>query len=186
MHSRTSSTNSFSVTADGLEEIFEAITDGYGGTTEDPGWSLSEAAEHFNVTERTVRRWIKERRLSAWKVDGPRGPEWRIHRGTTVADEVVQSGSDERDRGSDATLNLLTEILKEQAAKLEAATFRNGFLEAQTSAQQDQLKLLPDLEAQAKRGADLEARSAALERELAALKATWLYRLCSIFVRRST
>lgn len=57
--------------------------------------------------------------------------------------------------------------------KLEAATYRNGYLEAQLSGAQEQLKLLPDLSAKATRTENLEDKIANLESELEAAKRSW-------------
>lgn len=40
--------------------------------------TLTEAAASFSVNEKTLRRWIKQGRVNALKIPGPRGPEWRI------------------------------------------------------------------------------------------------------------
>lgn len=168
------------VTMEGLDEIF--ITPGdppwsEHKSTADQGWSLWQAADAYNVTERTVRRWIKENRITAWKVDGPRGPEWRINPGSSQDTDNVQAGSTDHSQ----SLIALMQILKDQAVKLEAATFRNGFLEAQTEVYENQVKLLPDLQAQVARTEYQEARTKALEAELQQLKGSWWYRVCCWF-----
>lgn len=66
--------------------------------------------------------------------------------------------------------------------KLEAATYRNGYLEAQLSGAQEQLKLLPDLSAKATRTENLEDKIANLESELEAAKRSWWARFGAWFM----
>jgi excisionase family DNA binding protein len=47
-------------------------------STDDITVSLSEAAEQFGVSERTILRRIQKGALSAYKVDTPHGQAWRI------------------------------------------------------------------------------------------------------------
>lgn len=49
------------------------------------------------------------------------------------------------------------QLISELASKLEASTYRNGYLEALLEAQAEQIRLLPDLQAQASKTAALEA-----------------------------
>lgn len=149
------SVNAESVTVEGLEEFFVDTPDQPRTileSTPDQGWTLSEAAEAHNVTERTIRRWIKEQVLSAWKVEGPRGPEWRINPGSSVDKSSVQAGSTvdlepvvvHEDNKWSEELDRLWELLKEKDSKIEALTMRTGYLQHQVESQQDQLKLLTD------------------------------------------
>ena len=39
-------------------------------------WTVGEVADYLQVTERTVREWIKLKRLEAVKI----GSQWRVHR----------------------------------------------------------------------------------------------------------
>ncbi len=45
----------------------------------DGSLSLTEAAERLGLHPKTVRQRIKDGKLPAVKVDGPRGPEWRVY-----------------------------------------------------------------------------------------------------------
>ena len=139
---------------EGLEHIFVSTVDpviGDSRSTADPGWTLTQTANEHNVTERTVRRWIKEQRIDAWKVDGPRGPEWRIHPGSSPDIQPDHSGSTLSIASTSPALETMAEIIKDLAGKLAvsneqvtAATYRNGYLEAQLEAQREQIKLLTD------------------------------------------
>ncbi len=61
--------------------------------------------------------------------------------------------------------------------QLQDATYRNGWLEGQLASASEQIKLLPDLQAQANKVAVQDIRLIELEKELASIKAHWWYRL---------
>ncbi len=150
-----SSIKTESVTVEGLEELFistadQARTNSH--STPDQAWTLIEAANAYNVTERTIRRWIKEQLVSAWKVDGPRGPEWRINSGSTMDKNQDHPGSTvdleatalpEQNAPTFET-DRLWELLKEKDAKIEALIMRTGYLQAQMETKEEQIKLLTD------------------------------------------
>jgi hypothetical protein len=64
------------------------------------------------------------------------------------------------------------QLINELASKLEASTYKNGYLEALLEAQAEQIKLLPDLQAQASKTALLEAELQML-RQQANAKKSW-------------
>lgn len=141
---------------EGLEELLVSEVD---TPSVDPGhnvnadWSLSEAAEAFEVNQRTVRRWIKQQRLTAWKVDGPRGPEWRIQAGATLGNHPAPTPPAVDVQAADKLVDIVSELtnqLTKANDQLAAASFRIGYLEAQAEAHQEQIKLLTD--SQHKRG----------------------------------
>jgi len=43
------------------------------------GMSVQEAAKHLGIHPKTVRQHIKDGRLPARKIQGSRGPEWRVY-----------------------------------------------------------------------------------------------------------
>jgi predicted DNA-binding protein (UPF0251 family) len=45
----------------------------------DTGLSLTDAAAQLGIHPKTVRQRIKDGKLQARKIQGPRGPEWRIY-----------------------------------------------------------------------------------------------------------
>ena len=150
-----SSIKTESVTVEGLEELFISTADQArtsSHSTLDQAWTLTEAANAYNVTERTVRRWIKEQVVSAWKVDGPRGPEWRINGGSTLDKNQVHAGSTvdletiavPEQIASMLETDRLWELLKEKDAKIEALIMRTGYLQAQMETKEEQIKLLTD------------------------------------------
>jgi len=137
-------------TVTGLEEFFIDTVDQEwtnSPSTMDQGWTLSEAAESYNVTERTIRRWIKEQVISARKVDGPRGPEWRINPGSTMDKDQIHPGSTVDFKASNELLKIVQDLqtkLDNANQQLQAASFRNGYLESQLENHKEQIKLLTD------------------------------------------
>jgi hypothetical protein len=74
--------------------------------------------------------------------------------------------------------------LAEHTARLEAASYRIGYLEALLAEKQEQVKLLPDLRSAAaraivneRRAQELEQKVSALEEELSGIRGAWWYRL---------
>ena len=67
----------------------------------------------------------------------------------------------DHEQGSQSTMQLIGELTN----KLEAATYRNGYLEALLEAQAEQIRLLPDLQAQASKTALLEAELLQLQQQ---------------------
>lgn len=167
---------------DGLEDVFISTDDQAtisGRSTDDPGseeekafpeggLKLSEAADKFNVTERTIQRWIKEGKLTGRKVAGNHGPEWRVmgeSSGDRAEDQPVITGVVENEEETEIDESLpeqfellkdsnvsiqrmativekLTEQLEEARKELQGASFRNGYLEAQIEAKDERIKLL--------------------------------------------
>lgn len=81
------------------------------------------------------------------------------------------------------SLNTEREYSRTISEQLAAASYRNGYLEAQLSAAQSELKLLPDLSAKATRVEQLERENAELQAELAqAQKDGWLKRFGKWFL----
>lgn len=50
--------------------------------------TLAQAAIYFSVNEKTLRRWIKQNRVKAFKISGPRGEEWRLEPGQPRTSKV--------------------------------------------------------------------------------------------------
>lgn len=171
--------------------------------------TLEEAAKRLNLSERTIQRRLKRGQLTGYKVNGDRGPEWRIKlqsgddmtlhavppsEDTTIESEVMPDietvSSDDRTADRQAlthsAIAQFTGFYQDQIEnlqeKLEAATYRNGYLEAQLASAQEQLKLLPDLSVKATKTESLEEAVARLETELATAKQSWLKRFGSWFL----
>jgi excisionase family DNA binding protein len=60
----------------------------------------AEAAEMLDVTSREVRRKADAGTLSAWREDGPAGPQWRFRR--TDVEEYIRQREAGEDRKADA------------------------------------------------------------------------------------
>ncbi|NLO07404.1 MAG: helix-turn-helix domain-containing protein [candidate division WS1 bacterium] len=80
-----------------------------------PTLGLTEAAEELDVHASTVRRYIREGRLPAHKVEGPHGPEWRV-----TADDVkaFAQGGQEVQGGLRESDSSLVQELDERLAHL--------------------------------------------------------------------
>ena len=99
------------------------------------------------------------------------------------SDDVIHIEiTDPKHRDQDAELGheSAMQIISELASKLEASTYKNGYLEALLEAQSEQIKLLPDLQAQASKTALLEAELQML-RQQANAKKSWLGSFTSWF-----
>lgn len=171
--------------------------------------TLEQAAKRLNLSERTVQRRLKQGHLRGYKITGPRGPEWRIQLqscddttepalatsdDTTISTddmtdvETVSSEDMTRDSRMAAVsaYGQFVDFYKDQMEalqeKLEAATYRNGYLEAKLSGAETQLKLLPDLSAKATKTDILEQQIAKLEEELASARRGWWARFGAWFI----
>lgn len=155
--------------------------------------TLEEAAKRLNLSERTIQRRLKRGQLTGYKVNGDRGPEWRIilatsldmtptavptSDDTTVNTEVMTDAEpvSSEDMTPGATVpnvqlfqhfaSFYQDQIENLQEKLEAATYRNGYLEAELSSAKTQLQLLPDFESKAMKAETLEQQVQRLEAEL--------------------
>lgn len=199
---------SVEVTADttGLDDFFSCHD-----KAEQEDLTLEDAAKRLNLSERTVQRRLKNGQLKGYKIAGPRGPEWRIQvescEDTTglafaTSDDTTFSTDDttiietvsteDMTRDSKATTaNAFTHFaefyhvqIETLQEKLEAATYRNGYLEAQLSSAESQLKLLPDLSAKATKTETLEEQVEKLRAELAQAQSSIWSKFCRWFTGR--
>lgn len=184
----------------GLEDFFSCHD-----KTSQQDLTLEEASVRLNLSERTIQRRLKQGQLKGYKIPGPRGPEWRIQIEatedmpsvsvdkteaglvTTVINPVSSQGKTESENTISAPLSEVFEFYKEQIDllhdKLEAATYRNGYLEAQLAVAADELKLLPDLSAKATRVEQLEQQLSEVRAKLeTAERRGWLQRFGKWFI----
>ena len=165
--------------------------------------SLEEAAKRLNLSERTIQRRLKRGQLTGYKINGDRGPEWRIKlqsgedmtlhavppsEDTTIESEVMPDieavSSDDKTADRQAltygAIAQFTGFYQDQIEtlqeKLEAATYRNGYLEAQLEVAGNQLKLLPDLSAKASKVELIETEMDALRKQLEAVESSLWFR----------
>ena len=66
---------------------------------DDPSLSIDGAAAHYGVSARTIRRYIKDRKLAAFKRTTERGFEWRVYAGQDVANDA------DKDRQAPTTID---------------------------------------------------------------------------------
>lgn len=176
---------------EGLEELF----DGKGTVkaasinariSQARGLTIREAVAHYRLSANSIRLKIKLGEIAALKVDGPKGPEWRIFptglpQNNTETNELPSKGECTQQESIEPTSNdpiqeckhpaitvqptaeisvqehndsigtlpvdafiKLIESNKELQNKVESATYRNGYLEAQLENHKDQIKLLTD------------------------------------------
>ena len=164
------------ISLNGLDEVFDVDStvteevDQADSTVSNPktiGMTIKEASLHYGLAVPTIRLKIKTGDIPATKVNGPKGPEWRIFP-DGAPDKVEQidislSTSEEQGHINDtepfyeadrniaegfyqANINIASLIKANQdmSAKLEAVVYRNGYLEAQIEAERQQVKLLTD------------------------------------------
>lgn len=164
------------VSLDGLEEVFDVDStvtnevdqgDSTVPSKKIVGLTIREASLHYNLAIPTIRLKIKTGDIPATKVNGPKGPEWRVFPSglpqsaepidisltdpTDQADSPQSEGSHQTDRTiaegfHQANINVasLIKANQELSAKLEAVVYRNGYLEAQVESERQQIKLLTD------------------------------------------
>lgn len=145
-----------------VQEPAASVLEGY--------WTTDEAAKELGLSQRTIFKRLKDGSLTGFRVKGKFKKEWRIKpisptRKVIEAVPEVQesdtepSGTDKKEAQEalqEATANssrspkvisdldkLLT-LIQEKDRQLQAATFRNGYLEAQLEGKEREIKLLTD------------------------------------------
>lgn len=125
--------------------------------------SVSEAAEHFGVSDKTIRRWIKGGKLKGSPMKTPQGYEWRIRPGEApdqvdihLGDQMDSTGDQPDDRMDDqvvmAALALAEEVrgdkeqLREDYQRLQQQNLelagRCGYLQAKLEAAEQKVLAL--------------------------------------------
>lgn len=152
------------VSTEGLEQIFEAEVVP-GSTLESQvlpteGVPVDLAAKQLGLSPKTVKDRLRKGTLAGFKVKDKFGERWLVSLGATElvvpgTTETIGSGSPSQVAPTNVLVaateqetTILVDVYKEQIkdlqAKLEAATYRLGYLEHQVETQEDQLKLLTD------------------------------------------
>ena len=130
-------------------------------------WTTAEAAEHLDVSIRTIMKKLKVGSLQGVKVEGKYRPEWRI-KPIEIETTDHEESKEEDDEGDSAVHDRVHEPDHEQAEErllpapgksefielmkmlqrkdheLQGAIYRNGYLESQLESQGQQVKLLED------------------------------------------
>jgi predicted DNA-binding transcriptional regulator AlpA len=132
---------------EGLEEFFVSPcqTDpSVTSQTDTTKLSVHEAAKALGITERSIWRRIRAGKLQAKLQDGKTIVSLR-QSDVQLTDQspsvTVPPGQTD---ASDHYLEQLLTLLHDKDRELQAASFRNGYLEAQLESQKEQIKLLTD------------------------------------------
>lgn len=166
-----------SISLSGLERVFEIdsslIENDDHGEIKAPssnvnGLTIKEASKYYGFAVPTIRMKIKTGALPAKKVEGPKGPEWRVfpqglpvecstnpdirltetidQPDITLSEDSYEPDSRLKEGYYQANINIgsLIKANQELSNKLEAANYRIGYLEAQTENHKEQIKLLTD------------------------------------------
>ena len=147
------------VDMDGLEDVFEVQehTDSQSDNRQSAesqqgseGMTLKEACKHFGLASSTIRTKLRTGELNGVKVPGRHGYEWRIlpaacRQPANTADSQQSHTADSQQHSHiTGTIIDLNSRLEAANEKLQAAAFRNGYLESQLEASRDTIKLLED------------------------------------------
>lgn len=162
---------------EGLEDFFEAEV--LAGSTKDyqvgptDGIPVDEAAKALGLSVKTIKDRLRKGTLKGYKVQEKFGEKWMVQLGREyqVVPGPTEIGSTYQVGPTESVIGLLS-LLDSKDRELQAAIFRNGYLEAQLAERNDQLKLLPDLQAKANETEDLNQQIQALQQELEAQKAS--------------
>lgn len=120
-------------------------------TTED--WTVKEAAEIFDCSEKTVLRKLRSGKLAGYKVQGEKTLEWRVRRDTKDNNVTpIETKQDKSVQDIDKNGILVEEMrgkIELLEGRLQAAIYRNGYLEGKLEDREKQVLLLPDLQSKA-------------------------------------
>lgn len=144
------------LTVEGLEEIFvEAETVAQplreGNATPPRGLTFKEACDYFALKPTALRTRIKSGEIPAEKTEGVNGPEWRIYPAQPSRNPSGHSTQPLRGPEPDKLLDMIQDLqskLDTANQQLQAASFRNGYLESQVDSHKEQIKLLTDSQAE--------------------------------------
>lgn len=133
-------------------------------------WTTDEAAKELGLSQRTIFKRLKDGSLTGFRVKGKFKKEWRI-KPTSPNRKVIEAvpevqepefetsgtyskeapeGLQEEAASSSRSANQVTDLdkllrlIQEKDNQLQAATFRNGYLEAQLEGKEREIKLLTD------------------------------------------
>jgi hypothetical protein len=140
------------LTVEGLEGIFvesEAVAQPLreGDATPPRGLTFKEACNYFGLKPTALRTRIKAGEIPAEKTKGVNGPEWKIYPTQPSRNPSGHPPQPSRGTEADKLLHMVQDLqTKLDAAnqQLQAASFRNGYLESQLDSHREQIKLLTD------------------------------------------
>jgi hypothetical protein len=177
------------LTVDGFDQIFvesEAVAEPSRDTTAPLtlGLTFKEACEHFGLKATALRVRIKSGEVAAEKIEGPNGPEWRIHPAPPLRNHLATVAQPSQ---PDKLLDIVQDLqakLDKANQQLQAAGFRNGYLEAQAESHKEQIKLLPDLQARAMEASQVKERLVTAEADLHRIRTSWWYKTWAWLIRK--
>jgi hypothetical protein len=176
------SISSDSVDTTGMDSLFtETVSVDSADTakTQTMEVSISEAAKILGISERTVWRRVIRKELKSKTKNKKRLVIVPIIEPTVSLSQDCQISVSDTAFNANAVLDL--RILLQE---IQGANYRIGYLESENKSYQNQVLMLPDLEAKASKAKDQERELVEIKTELERLKGTWWYRL-SQFLRGS-
>ncbi len=117
------------------------------------GLSIKDAARVLGISSNTVRARIKSGEISACKVKGPTGEQWRVFIGNPSGDyqQLTNTLPIASQNNINIEISRLLDMIEKQSVKLEAASGQIGYLKSQLEERereletsQEQIKLLTD------------------------------------------
>lgn len=135
---------------------------------------ISQAAKILGISERTVWRKIDRGELKSKSKGNKRLVRVPVFEPTTSISSDGHTTMADTPPNANAVVDLNV-LLHE----LQGANYRIGYLESENKRYEEQVKLLPDFQAQAAKAAAHEEKVKELERELHELKTSWWFRFCS-------
>ena len=166
---------------DGLEHLFDVTPSSAKADTSQKKIvevSISEAARRLGTSERTIWRRINRGELKSRTKGTKRFVKVPLFEPTAFVDSDGHTTLSDTPTKASALVDLHA-LWKD----LQAATYRIGYLEAQLQNHQEQVKLLPDLQAKASEVAKLREQLAARDAELAQFKTSWWRRFVGYMTR---
>ncbi|MGI0133800.1 MAG: helix-turn-helix domain-containing protein [Candidatus Micrarchaeaceae archaeon] len=115
--------------------------------------SIKDAAKFLRVSSNTIRARIKSGELSAGKVKGKTGEQWRVFIGNPPEgyQDHTNTSPESLSIHSSTELSRLLDLVEKQSARLEAASGQIGYLKSQLEERvlelqtsHEQIKLLTD------------------------------------------
>ena len=134
--------------------------------------SISEAAKRLETSERTIWRRIHRGELKSRTKGNKRIVKIPVY----LPEATVDSDGHTTWHDTPAKASALVD-LQALLRDLQSANYRIGYLESQLHSNQEQVKLLPDLQAKAIELENLRVRLAATDTELQHIKSRWWCRL---------
>lgn len=139
---------------------------------------ISQAAKLLGISERTVWRKIDRGELKSKTKGNKRVVKVPVF-------EPTSTNSDGHTTIQDTPPNANAVVdLNVLLRELQGANYRIGYLESENRRYEEQVKLLPDFQAQAAKTSAHEAKAKELEAELKLIKTHWWYRFWSWFTGR--